>query len=269
MTLVIDLAYNNSTTRNVNGQDVNFPPDWSKVSPLPDAVLTKASEWQEDFTFAPNWHAAGALGIPRAAYHFYHNGQIIYNSARQAKKFTDIILKNGFNDNDYFVIDNEEDGKFSAHETVDFLYNVQINLGLKDTSHLLLYSRALILNGAIVKSADALYLKKIRTWVGDYPDVPPADGWQYPNYPAYQLNSNFGPTVTWQYKSEAPNVSNIPGGVDLNQIDPDFLAEWRAGVVPQPTPQVPNLPQNSPSGAFPANFRVTVQPDGSATIAKE
>lgn len=257
MTFVPDLAYNNATTKNVNGKDVTYPPDWSQINPLPDAALFKASEFNgwggfTDITFAANWHGAGALNIPRAAYHFYHNGMLFYNSGKQARYFVSVIQANGMKANDFFVLDNEEQGKVSISESLDWFYNVKIGLGLPDYSRFLLYSTSDILNNLNLSkfNADQLaILKQIRKWVAGYPNTLPAAGWQYPNYKGYQLIPAMGQAVIWQY-AENQIIPTIPGGVDVNQIDPTFLSEWQAGMAPNAptTPQEPPTPQTPPDG---------------------
>ncbi len=279
MTLVVDLAYNNMTTQNINGKDVTLPMDWSTISPLPDAVLTKATEWlNTDASFSANWHALGALNIPRAAYHYYHNGNIFYTSARQAKNFVNVILANGFKASDFFVCDNEEKDSHgtplvSMSETLDWFYNVQVGLGLTDYSRFLLYSTADILNNlnlSKLNAAQLAILKQIRIWVAGYPNTAPSGADGQPSGDlvsvpkAYQVSAPYGATILWQYAESVPNVSNIPGGVDLNQIDAAFLKEWQAGAAPISAPITPIPAPVTPNVLFPMKVVtiITQNPDG-------
>ena len=235
--IIYDLAYCNMSTRNINGKDTLIPIDWSQVVPAPQAAITKVSELVGvDESFVPNWHSMGALNIARAGYHFYHNNQIFYNSARQAKAFTDALLAQGFKPNDYFVLDNEEkDSKgnplVSLSESLDWFYNVKINLGLPDYSRFWLYSTADILNGlntGKLNVGQLAILKSINTWIAGYPDNPPSDEFLNPSdLPVrYVPDSNiYGQMIGWQF-SETGQVQGIPGDVDLNLMDKTFFNQW-------------------------------------------
>jgi len=257
MTLIVDLAYNNMTTKNVNGKDVDIPIDWSTISPLPDGVVTKVSELNFlDPSFVANWHGVGGLNLRRAGYHFYRNGQLFYNSARQAKTFSDALIAQGIKDNDYFVLDNEEkDAKgnslVSLSESLDWSYNVKVNLQLPDYDRFWLYSTADILNHLNVSklnNAQLAILKQIKIWVAGYPKpTPELDGILTALPSRYAVDQTiYGPVIGWQFAAEVPNISNIPGGVDLNQITADFLAKWKGGQEPTPVPTpTPNPSQTT------------------------
>ena len=247
MTLIVDLAYSNMTPAHINGQDVNLPIDWSTISPLPDAVITKVSELNfTDPSFIPNWHGLGALNVPRAGYHFFRNNQLFYNSGKQARVFASAILAQGFKPSDYFVLDNEEKDSrgnsiVSMGQSLDWFYNVVVTLGLPDYSRFWLYSTADILNNlnlSKLTAAQLAILKSINVWIAGYPANPPAGGDLTALPEAYTPDpAIYGKVICWQYAESVPNISNIPGGVDMNQIDPAFLAAWKLQVG-APTPPV-------------------------------
>jgi len=280
MTFVPDLAYNNMTSAHVGGQDVQLPIDWSTVSPLPDAVITKVSELGfTDPSFVPNWHGTGALSIPRAGYHFFHNGQLFWNSARQAKVFAQALLAQGIKDNDYFVLDNEEKDSHgnplvSIAESLDWFYNVLVALGLTDYSRFWLYSTADILNNlnlSKLNNAQLAILKEINIWVAGYPANPPTGGDLVSLPAAYTPDpAIFGPVIGWQYEENAI-VPTIPGGVDLNQIAPSFLAKWKAGTVVTPVPAPAPAPAPTPAPTpLPGwnSITINVSADGQYTVTK-
>ena len=255
--IIWDVAYCNMTTKNINGKDTPIPIDWSQVVPAPQAAITKVSELVGvDESFVPNWHSMGALNIARAGYHFYHNGQLWYNSARQAAAFSNAILAQGLKPNDYFILDNEEkDSKgnplVSLSESLDWFYNVKINLGLSDYSRFWLYSTADILNGlntGKLSAGQLAILKQIKTWIAGYPDNPPSDVFLNPaDVPArYIPDPNiYGKMIGWQF-SESGTVQGIPGSVDLNLIDQTFFESWVGNVQP-PSPPVPVPPTPQPT----------------------
>ena len=283
MEYVVDLAYSNSTTQHINGQDVNVPMDWSQVIPL-DGVITKVSELNfVDETFIPNWHGILARGFPRAGYHFYRNGQLFWNSARQAATFVNAIKAQGFKDGDYFVCDNEEkdshgNSLVSIAETLDWFYNVMLGLGLPDYSRFWLYSTADILNNLNLSKLDTAQLailKSIKIWVAGYLNNPPSGDILTALPGAYMPNQfYFGKVIGWQYQENAI-VPTIPGGCDLNQIDPDFLASWKnttlrvtQSIVSAPTIiTVPSTPVVTPA-VDPVTQIIEVHASGAQTIYK-
>ena len=257
---VIDLAYSNATSKNVNGKDILVPIDWSQIIPL-DGVITKVSELNfTDETFIPNWHGIGARGFARAGYHYFRNNQLLFGSGSQARTFASAILAQGFKPSDYFVCDNEEkDGKgnpiVSLSQSLDWFYNVKELLGLPDYSHFWLYSTADILNGlntSKLTSAQLDILHQIYIWIAGYPNLVPT-GDILTSLPASYLAdpSIYGKTIGWQYQENAA-VPSIPGGTDLNEIDAAFLKSWQGAQTP-----VVSTPTSIPVVTLPVPFTIT------------
>jgi hypothetical protein len=222
---VLDIAYNNMFTKNVNGKDVDYPPDWLSVSPLPAAVICKASEWVEDTSFGSNWQQLGALKVPRGAYHFYRDAL----GANNYKIFVSTLKKyGGVKNGDVLVLDAEEQGKLSISAMLDFLWGVEQALGNRP----IIYSTAALLNALNFKKLNAAQLQYIKTtpvWVAGYPSAP--DSFDAPPKVYIPDQTRYGKVVLWQYASEYPSAlagyPNIPGGLDLNWVDPTFMDQWR------------------------------------------
>ena len=272
---IVDLAYNNMTQAHINGQDVSLPIDWSQVAGI-EGVVTKVSELNFiDPSFIPNWVGISARGLARAGYHYFRNGQLFYNSARQATTFVNAIKAQGFKSGDYFVCDNEEkdargNSVVSMSETLNWFYNVVVGLGLSDYSHFWLYSTADILNNlnlSKLNTGQLAILKSIKIWVAGYINNPPIGDILTALPIAYTPDPNYyGKVIGWQYQESAV-IPTIPGGVDLNQIDSDFLLEWKSGVQPIPviSPVVVPPVSNSP---FPVRVITTINGDGTFSSVK-
>ena len=233
---IIDIAvYNRDDIHNL---DIDWDVVYANRTTAPIGVICKATEWcNEDATFGRNWQALGRLGIPRGAYCFYRNGQLLMSAGRQAKHFFSTIQKyGGIKPNDILIIDDEEryangTSKLSAKEMIDFLWTVQTSFGLPDTSQLMIYSTADLLNNlSLVKinQAQQSYLKSVKIWTAGYPtdptkfDIIP---------PAYIPDNRWAMPSLWQW-AENFIVSNIYGGSDMNYATPEFLQWWGASVTP-------------------------------------
>lgn len=210
--LVVDVAYNNISI------------NW-KVAKAGGvrAGIAKASEsfTIEDSQFKNNWQQMYDAQVPRGAYHFYRWWA---SSGSQAKKFASVINKyGGVKPGDRLFLDDEEQGHMSLRSMIDFSYNVYELLGI----YSIWYSWAWMLNQLKMnklKSSDIEFLAKTLIWSAGYPNNP--DLFTYP--PKFYIpdQTKFGPVVLWQYDSEVPGIQGIPGGTDVNWVDPDFLAAW-------------------------------------------
>lgn len=110
---------------------------------------------------------------------------------------------------------------------------------------------------------------------------------RWANYPLWTAQyrvgqpSMFAPFTQWKFWQFSANVQGSLHGFPLDgekAIDFDYwcgtltdLLAWCGGVggLVTPVPQTPPVPTGTPQSVFPANYRVSVAPDGSATIAKE
>lgn len=257
---VIDIAYNNVTTKYnpVTKTDDKFPPNWSApITPMPDAVICKASEnLGEDSTFFSNWTQLGEKGMPRGAYHFFRGGLFAGTSGAQARFFVNVLNKaGGIKNGDVLVLDSEEEGKMSATAIVDFLWNVENLLGNRP----ILYSRARLLNDLnLIKLSPAqkIYMKTTPTWVaGTYNDPNLVDNYAVPPTTFIPDQERYGRVVLWQYGLDVNPlglVSGIPGGLDFDWVEPAFFAQWKALTqgreVPQTPPGSPTSPAPAPPG---------------------
>jgi GH25 family lysozyme M1 (1,4-beta-N-acetylmuramidase) len=238
--LVYDIAYNNDIF------------DWSKVFPQPAGVICKATEWNEDSTFANNWQGLAQRGIPRMAYHFMHFNVPTYSSGAQARDFCNAIKKRGgIRSNDYFICDAEEkdahgNSLVSIGQIIDWCYNVTVLLGV-GYDRIIIYSTKDILDNLSMAKMSATQLaiiRGIRIWIAGYPeDVhnnSTADNYANPSAAGFIPDQSiYGQVVLWQYDSEVPNTFGIPGGLDPDWVDAKFMEEWSAGGVPQPPVPTP------------------------------
>lgn len=249
---VIDIAYNNATAKfnPVTNKDDQIPPDWSvPISPMPDAVICKATEANntEDITFGSNWRQLGEKGIPRGAYHF---NRWWVNEGQQAKFFVNVINKyGGLKNGDLLFLDVEEEGHMSTQAIVDFLWNVEYLTGNRP----LIYSRALLLNNislAKLNPAQKQYIKTTPVWIaGTYNNPDAVDNYATPPTTFIPDQTRFGKLVIWQYGLDvdpAGMVTGIPGGLDFDWVDPAFFAQWKALTGGQVSiPQAPTATINS------------------------
>jgi GH25 family lysozyme M1 (1,4-beta-N-acetylmuramidase) len=213
--LVVDVAYNNVQIH------------WNTVQGVSGAIAKASEGLGEDSFFKFNWPGLAETNICRGAYHFY---RWYWPSGSQAKKFVATLKKyGGIKPNDVLVLDEEEPGHMSLSAILDFLWNVEQLSGLSHKTNLLVYSWPWALNQLNpkkLKTAQLEYLRETHTWAGGYPNNP--DLWSDPIKAGYIVDVNkFGKSVLWQYISEVPHVSTIPGGTDANWTDPAFLAWWR------------------------------------------
>jgi GH25 family lysozyme M1 (1,4-beta-N-acetylmuramidase) len=191
------------------------------------AGIAKASQnfLREDDQFRNNWQPMLDAGVPRGAYHFYNWWA---SSGSQAKKFVSVIKKyGGVKPNDVLALDDEEEGKMSLKSMIDFTYNVEMSLGIR----CIWYSWARVLNGLSTKKLTSYqlgYLRTIKVWSAGYPYNPDL----YPSPPSCYIadKTKYGNTVLWQYHPDVPNIQGIPGGTDVNWVDPEFLYKWEMGV---------------------------------------
>ena len=210
--LVVDVAYNNQVI------------PWGSVKVA--AVIAKASEALfEDSYFKSNWPALAAAGIPRGAYHFY---RWYIPSGAQARKFVATLNKyGGVKPNDILVLDEEEPGNMSITSMLDFIYNVEQLTQISHTK-MFFYSWPWALNAlnfSKLSSYQVEYVREINIWAAGYPNNP--NLYADPVSAGYKVDSNkFGPVKLWQY-AENMIVPFIPGGTDVNWIDPQFLSEWK------------------------------------------
>lgn len=240
----MDVAYNN--------QGVNWP--LAKSGGVRGGIA-KASEGIliEDSQFKNNWKQMADAGVPRGAYHFYRQWA---GSGPQAKKFVSVLNKyGGVKKGDVLALDDEEEGLMSLKSMIDFTYNVESMTGIV----CIWYSWAWMLNNLNMRklsSSQIEYLSKILVWGAGYPDNPDL----YTSVPKFYTAdpTKFGKTILWQYKSEVPNVQGIPGGTDVNWVDPDFLSNWESGSGITSSSSLPPI-QEYPIG-FPKNGTVIAQP---------
>lgn len=244
--LVVDVAYNNVGI------------DWVKAKAGGvRAGIAKASEsfTIEDSQFKNNWQQMADAGLPRGAYHFYRWWA---SSGSQAKKFVSVVKKyGGVKPGDKLFLDEEEQGHMSLRSMIDYSYNVEQELGIPVGW----YSWAWMLNQLKMnklKSSDIEFMAQRIIWGAGYPNDPDL----YATPPKFYIpdHTKFGPMVLWQYDSEVPNVQGIPGGTDVNWVDPDFLSQWESGVVVMPTPQPVPQPEPIPTGTPSFNGIVSAQP---------
>lgn len=242
--LVVDVAYNNV--------GVNWPV--AKLGGV-RAGIAKASEgaFIEDSEFKRNWPGMKDAGLPRAAYHFY---RWWVSPGGNARKFISTIKKyGGMGPGDKFVLDDEEEGHMSLRSMLDFTYQVESELGVIG----IWYSWSWMLNELKMNklsSSDIEYMIKIlQFWGAGYPNNPDL----FVSPPKFYTpdQTKFGKMILWQYDSEVPGVQGIPGGTDVNWVDPAFLAQWekdsqvQPSPIPQPQPPVPGLAYNGVAIAHP------------------
>lgn len=255
--MVWDIAYNNCNAHwdPVLG-DVFTPPDWSApIVPYPDAVICKASEWIEDFTFNSNWRQLGQRGTPRGAYHFF---RAVRSSGSQAQLFADVINKaGGVKAGDVLVMDWEEEGKMSLKTIIDFIWNVRRLTGAKPEMTPL-YSRKLLLdalNFNRLTAPEREYIKTIPLWIaGTFNDPDEVDN--YDSIPSMFIpdQSKWGKVVLWQYGLDvnpAGMVGGFPGGLDFDWVDPAYFEQWKTLTGEGITPPI----------GEPMNYKVTVKAD--------
>ena len=239
--LVIDIAYPNVTAHwnPVTKKDEFIPPDWNVADlKLIKGVICKASQgiYIEDTTFGHNWQELGRLKVPRGAYHFWEQS-ILQSSGKQAQYFVNVLSKyGGVKAGDKLVLDAETTG-MSISALLDFVYNVERLTGVQPENQWIYSTKSLLDNLSFKKLSpfQKIYIKRVPIWVAGYPNEP--DKYPDPFKAGYIPDqSRYGKVVGWQYDSEVPNVGNIPGGVNVNWIDADFLKKWQAetGVVIEP-----------------------------------
>lgn len=202
-------------------------PDFSKISPRPALMLTKATEYASyvDSTFVKYFEGMKANGIPRGAYHFFRKA---FEATKQAKHFVDTV-KPHITDKDILVLDVEEGGEQASQlwawfETVKRAFPNNL---------LMLYSRKNILDPIPMTFAEKEYFKKIPVWTAGYPTFPDMHSKPPAGYIPDQ--SKYGETWLWQYSAKG-KVEGISGDVDCNWIDPALYDTITDNPPEPPTP---------------------------------
>lgn len=229
-------------------------PDFALVSPRPLLFITKASEAISfvDGKFVTFFEGMKQIGVVRGAFHFFRKA---FDATQQAQHFINTI-KPYVTAKDILILDVEEGGETAAQlktwfEVVRAKYpnNIVLLYSRKNIlDPILMFLKRLVsnvfgetadrllfgghpLNAIQMTTAQREYFKSIPTWVAGYPLNPDL----YSSIPSFYIpdQARFGPAWLWQY-SDKGQVAGIQGSVDLNLIDPVFLALIDGGVPPPP-----------------------------------
>jgi len=206
--------------------------DFGKVSPRPYLCITKATEAHPgsgfnhtDDKFVRFFDGMRAAGIFRGAYHFFRKN---FNATKQAAHFVDTI-RPYLIDKDMLALDIEEGGE-TASQIIEWINYVESKL----PNLILIYSRKNILDPIPMTAEQASRLKQYPVWTAGYPLFPDL----YSTVPSSYIpnQTRWGKPWLWQYSSKG-EVQGIVGAVDLNWIDPIFVAYL--GAPPTPPPPEP------------------------------
>jgi lysozyme len=204
-------------------------PDFSRISPFPLLMFTKATEAHPgsgyndtDDKFVRFFAGMQANNILRGCYHFFRKA---FSPTKQAAHFVDTI-RPYLTTKDVLALDIEEGGE-TGSQIMEFLNYV----GDKLVNLIMIYSRKNILDPIPMTNAQAARLKQYPIWTAGYPYFPDL----YSTIPAgYTPNQNrWGKPWLWQYSSHG-QVAGIVGDVDLNLIAPEFIDYLGEVVVPPP-----------------------------------
>lgn len=213
-------------------------PDFSKISPTPVLIITKATEGTSyyDPTFVDYMTRMKDTSIRRGAYHFHRKA---YSATSQVANFVNACKRALVTPDDILVLDVEEGGE-TAQQLMDFLVLLR---GEYPDNLLMIYSRKNILDpiptlrnrmpmfdchplDAIqTTQAQRDFFKTIPVWTAGYPYLPDL----YSSPPASYIpdQTRWGPVWAWQY-SDQGIVSGIQGEVDVNWVSPELL-QWLTG----------------------------------------
>ena len=190
-------------------------PDFTLVSPKPLLFITKATEHISfvDSKFVRFFAGMKQIGVRRGAYHFHRKA---FKETDQAEHFCNTV-RNHIGIDDILILDVEEGGETAALLKI-WLEFVQLQF---PENLVMLYSRKSLLDVIPMSYAEREFFKLIPTWVAGYPANPDA----LLAMPSYYMpdQSKYGPCWLWQY-SDKGQVAGITGDVDLNWIDPVFVA---------------------------------------------
>ena len=242
----------------------HWEPDirWQELSPRPAIVITKASEGKSwtDPSFISHWNGSKSIGAHTGAYHFFHINDIegqVQNYLAQMAKVGAFQWISGWTEKVSPILDMEYTpaatlpknrrpkgyveplrGTALANQIHAWLVRAEALTGRRPE----IYGRAT----GWAYTFDALgrppsWAKYYRVWVAGYPDRPD----EFDTLPDVYMPKGFERWIAWQY-SEAGILKGVPyDGVDLNLINPAWLAELGVTDIPADIP-----PTTPPAGTY-------------------
>jgi GH25 family lysozyme M1 (1,4-beta-N-acetylmuramidase) len=194
----------------------------SSLTFKPSFVSTRASIGSViDTTWQGIQSQAHAMQTPFMAFHYFMNLQ---SSADQAKLLWDTV-KGSWMPGDKLCLDYEDrTSKFSLHAAADFFYNLNQVSGVP-LSEMVFYSQASILN-TLNSPTDWKYLLQIPFWTSGVPNNPDL----YNDIPPAYIPSGMTRAANafmWQYYINYLDAG-YSGALDVDYIDPAYLAKWKA-----------------------------------------
>ncbi len=210
--------------------------DWS----VADAFIFCAS-WTrgiEADRFAEYWTSCPT---PRGAFFAqYFDGSL--SSGQQARRFADILKRNGGVRSGDRLFTDVEVGQLNLKQIIDFLYNLELELGRPAGVRYGIYSRRDLLDPLRIDTlshAQRETLKSYDIWIAGHPTkLTP----QFPPPAVYQPTpGKYGEVILWQYWTDGNPKDlgiddKIDSGVDLNSVDPEYFSQWvrDSGITPPP-----------------------------------
>lgn len=229
---------------------------WAQLSPKPDGVIIKASEykWTDPLTKS-HWAGATSIGVPRGLYHFYRPHDI----AAQVSTFLSVAQSVGAYDGKKWlaeippVLDAEfapprppkkrPAGYVDPPEGAGLASQYKAWLDLVETATkcrpMIYTSRNFWGYTLDWAGRPPAWTSDYDLWVGWYPDVKDA----HSSPPASILPAGWNYAALWQY-AEDGRIAGIPyDGVDLNLPADWFMKKIGKPVEPEaPAPSEPPAP---------------------------
>ena len=223
---------------------------WQQLSPRPVIVITKASEGKayRDPLLAAHWAGMTSITTLRGLYHFFHPHDV---SGQIANYLSQCQLVNAWDGRNWLaeidpILDMEYEppatlprnrrprgyvepvrGSALAGQIKAWLDGVENATGRRP----IIYCRAT----GWIHTFDALgrppaWTGDYKVWAAGYPNNPD----QFATLPDVYMPKGFREWIMWQY-SESAILPGIPfDGVDVNLINPVWLATLNVPISPQP-----------------------------------